>query len=68
MSDSWTTTAASNIKSGERIRHRGEEFDVARIDAGFLGMANMLCFIEDTPSRWRAHPAMVDADIEVHRG
>jgi hypothetical protein len=67
MSDTWTTIPARDVKVGDRIRHRGDEFDVARIDARFLGTDTMICFIEDTPERWRAYPAALETAVEVNR-
>ena len=64
MSGSWTTVPVTDIKVGDRIRHRGEEFEVARIDTPFLGMDAMVCFIEDTATRWRAYPASKTAEVE----
>ena len=67
MSDSWTTVLVTDVKVGDRIRHRGEEFEVARIDSPFLGLDSMVCFIEDTAQRWRAYPASKTAEVEVNR-
>jgi hypothetical protein len=67
MSDPWTTISVADVRVGDRIRHRGEEFDVARIDSPFLGMDSMVCLIEDTAERWRAHPAAKSAEVEVSR-
>ena len=67
MSDSWTTVPVTDVKVGDRIRHRDEEFEVARIDSPFLGLDSMVCFIEDTAERWRAHPASKTAEVEVNR-
>ena len=41
--------------------------EVARIDSPFLGLDSMVCFIEDTAERWRAHPAAKTAEVEVSR-
>jgi hypothetical protein len=68
MSDGWATVAATEVQAGDRIRHRGFEFEVGRVDANFLGREQMLCFIEDTPERWHAYPAQVTAEVEVRRG
>ena len=38
---------------------------VSRIDTSFMGMPNMLAFIEDTPDRWFKQPMTADADVEV---
>jgi hypothetical protein len=63
----WHSIPVSEIKAGERIRLRGAEFDVARVDHPFLGMDQMACLIEDTPTRWHAHPAGVAEIVEAQR-
>ena len=65
MSNSWVTIAAGDVKPGQRIRHRDEEFEVARVDSPFLGMDAMVCLIEDTAERWRAHPAGKDTEVQI---
>ena len=65
MSDSWTTVSVTDVKVGDRIRHRDEEFEVARIDSPFLGLDSMVCFIEDTPTRWAAYPAARTQEVEI---
>jgi hypothetical protein len=67
MSDdtSWRTAPAADVQPGDRVRMRGFEFTVARVDQRFLGRDEMLCLIEDTPDRWMAYPAPVTAEIEV---
>jgi hypothetical protein len=27
----------------------------------------MICFIEDTPDRWRAYPATLESEVEIAR-
>lgn len=65
MSD-WKTIKAADIKVGDRVKlQTGDEFEVARIDAPFLGRDNMAAFIEDTPSRWHSYPMPLEMDVEV---
>jgi hypothetical protein len=64
----WTTIPLTDVVPGDRIRLRGSEFEVGRIDAPFLGRAEMVCVIEDTPTRWHAYPAPANAEVEVQRG
>ncbi len=64
----WQSMSVGAVRPGDRIRVRGQEFEVARIDSPFLGLEQMVCFIEDTPTRWHAYPASRDAEIEVRRG
>jgi hypothetical protein len=65
MADNWKTTNVEAVQAGDRVRYAGQEFTVARIDAPFLGVAEMVCFIEDTPDRWHAYPAACSAEVEV---
>jgi hypothetical protein len=63
----WETVAVSKVGPGDRIRHRGTEFTVARVDPKFLGRDEMVCFIEDTPDRWHAYPARLVDQVEIQR-
>jgi hypothetical protein len=68
MSNEWTSVSVGDVQAGDHIRQAsGAEFDVARIQRPFLGLDNMVCFIEDTPSRWHAYPARVADEVEVRR-
>ena len=64
MADEWTTVTVDVLAVGDRVRLRGDEFDVARIDAPFLGRDGMVCLIEDTPARWHAYPAPLTGEVE----
>jgi len=68
VSDSWETAKVSEVQAGDRVRFRGFEFTVARVDANFLGREQMVALIEDEPEQWRSYPGPVDGDIEVQRG
>ena len=65
MADDWKTTSVSDVQPGNVLRYAGHEFTVARIDSPFLGVEEMVCFIEDTPDRWHAYPAARGAEVEV---
>jgi hypothetical protein len=67
MSESWQSVNVSDVRPGDRVRARGQEFEVARIDSPFLGMTEMVCFIEDTLTRWHAYPARKADTIEIQR-
>lgn len=68
MAEHWTAAGVDDIRPGDRVRLRsGHEFDVARIDAPFLGIDEMVCFIEDTPARWHAYPARRADEVDVRR-
>ena len=65
MSD-WISTAVPDVRPGDTVRiASGAEFSVARIDAPFLGRDTMVCFIEDTPTRWHAYPQSITGAVEV---
>jgi hypothetical protein len=67
MSDEWSTVQVSELKPGDRVRTRGFEFEVARIDPKFLGRDEMVCLVEDTPERWHAYPMPLAGDVEAKR-
>ncbi|MGE0877933.1 MAG: hypothetical protein AB7L13_13000 [Acidimicrobiia bacterium] len=68
MTTEWTKVPATELKPGHKVRYRtGAEFQIARIDAPFLGRAEMICLIEDTPVRWHAYPVRVVDEVEVSR-
>ena len=67
MADTWTTIKAGEVRPGDVVRYRDNEFEVARVDAPFLGLDTMICLIEDNPDRWHAYPAGKDGDLEVRR-
>jgi hypothetical protein len=66
MSESWKTVKASDVQVGDTVRvQSGTEVIVSRVDPSFMGMANMVAFIEDTPERWFKQPMMADGEVEV---
>jgi hypothetical protein len=65
MADTWRTIGVDDVQPGDRIRHREQEFTVARVDSPFLGLDAMVCFIEDTPTRWHAYPAARSQEVEI---
>jgi hypothetical protein len=66
MSETWNKVPASDVKVGDRIRHpRGGEIIVSQIEPAFMGRAEMLAFIEDTPERWFKAPMPTSAEVEV---
>jgi hypothetical protein len=64
MAGSWEQVTVDQLRVGDRVRYRDAEFDIARIDANFLGRSSMVCLIEDTPTRWHAYPAGLSAEVE----
>jgi len=66
MADGWKNTKASDVKPGDRVRiANGTEVIATRIEPGFMGMPNMIAFIEDTPQRWFKCPVTTDSEVEV---
>jgi hypothetical protein len=66
MADTWKTVKAEQVKAGETVRTQsGSVVIVSRVETSFMGMPNMLAFIEDTPDRWFKQPMTADADVEV---
>jgi hypothetical protein len=54
------------VKAGDAVRTKtGDVMLVSRIDTSFMGMPNMLAFIEDTSDRWLKQPMGADAEVEV---
>lgn len=67
MAKGWEQTTADRVEVGDRVRVRGNEFTVARIEREFLGRAGMIAFVEDTSERWFKVPTPADADVDVLR-
>jgi hypothetical protein len=66
MSDTWKTVKAHDVKAGDTVRTQsGTVVIVSRIEAPFLGLANMVAFIEDTPDRWFKQPVVSDSEVEI---
>ena len=64
----WTTTPASEVQPGDRVRVApGKELLVARVQSPFMGSDQLLCLIEDTAERWLAQPVPAANEVEVLR-
>ena len=69
MTATWKTVTVSEVQPGDRVRLKsGEEVLVSRIEAPFLGRAEMVAFIEDTPTRWYKRPVPTNVEVEVQTG
>jgi len=63
-----TTVRAQDVRVGDRVIVGDDtQLTVTRIDAGMLGRADLLAFVEDTEVRWLKLPRPVDAEVEVIR-
>lgn len=60
-----TTKQAGEVQVGDRISVRGVDLTVTYIEQPFLGMPNMLKFVESTDQVWRCVPVTTDTEIEV---
>ncbi len=59
-----TTKRAVDVVPGDRIRlASGREMSVTRIEHDFLGVDNLVCFVEDTQQCWFAHAVFVTDDV-----
>jgi hypothetical protein len=66
MSDTWKTVKAQDVKAGDTVRTpSGAVVIVSRIEAPFLGLSNMVAFIEDTPDRWFKQPVVSESEVEI---
>ena len=62
----WSTRPASEVVPGDRvIVSGGAELTVTRIEARFFDRDDLLCLIEDTPTRWLAQPVKTTAEVQV---
>jgi hypothetical protein len=67
MDEQWERTSADQVRPGDRVRIRGTEVVVARIEESFLNRPDMIAFIEDTTERWLKVPTPPAAEVEVLR-
>jgi hypothetical protein len=66
MSDAWKKVKAGEVQPGSEVRMpTGDIVIASRVESSFMGMPNMVAFIEDTPDRWFKQPMMADSEVEV---
>jgi hypothetical protein len=59
-----TTKRAADVVPGDRVRlASGREMTVTRIERHFLGLDDLICFVEDTHERWFAQALPVTTDV-----
>lgn len=59
-----TTKPAADVVPGDSLRlASGREMNVTRVERGFLGVDNLVCFVEDTQQSWFAHAVFVTDDV-----
>lgn len=64
----WERAGAGEVVPGDRVRVGGDggvEVSVSRVEPSFLGRADMIAFIEDTPDRWLKVPVPSGGQVEV---
>ncbi len=67
MAEQWQEVAASDVRAGDRLRVRGVEMTVARVEDSFLEREGFVAFVEDSEARWLKVPSPADATVEVAR-
>src|SRR5262249_28787058 len=66
--DDWIGLAAGDVREGGRLRlPAGTEMVVSRIETGFLGYDDLVCFVEDSDTRWLAQAMWLKSEIQVKR-
>jgi hypothetical protein len=59
-----TTKRAVDVVPGDCVRlASGREMNVTRIERDFLGLDNLICFVEDTDQCWFAQAVYVTDDV-----
>ncbi len=59
-----TTKRAVDVMPGDCVRlASGREMKVTRIERDFLGLDNLICFVEDTQQCWFAHAVFVTDEV-----
>jgi len=62
----WVAKAVGEVDVGDRLRLRsGTVMTVTRIETPFMGMENLVCFVEDSDARWLAMPMPATAEVTV---
>jgi hypothetical protein len=66
--DGWVQTTAADVQAGDRLRlGTGKELTVTRVKPAFLGVDDLVCFVEDTDERWLAQALWVTTEVEIRR-
>lgn len=65
----WASVPVGDVQPGDHVRVYGgvAELDVTRIDAPFLGNAEMVLLVESTDVRWACAPVPTSMEVEVRR-
>jgi len=59
-----TMKRADGVVPGARVRlDSGREMNVTRIERDFLGVADLICFVEDTDECWFAQALLITTDV-----
>jgi hypothetical protein len=66
--DGWVSSTAADVQAGDLLRlGTGNELTVSRVKPSFLGVDDLICFVEDTDDRWLAQAMWVTTEIEIRR-
>ena len=66
--DDWTATPAADVRLGDRFRlGSGTELTVTGIKTSFLGLEDLVCFVEDSETQWLAQALWLTSEVEVKR-
>lgn len=59
-----TVKRAADVVPGDRVRlASGREMNVTRVERDFLGVDDLICFVEDTHQCWFAQALLATADV-----
>jgi hypothetical protein len=66
MAEHWKSIPANEVKAGDQIRlASGRSLIVSRIESAFMGIPEMIAFIQDTPDEWFKQPMPQSNSVEV---
>ena len=66
--DGWVSSTADEVQAGDLLRlEAGKELTVTRVKPSFLGVDDLICFVEDTDDRWLAQAMWVTTEVEIRR-
>jgi hypothetical protein len=64
----WVAATAAEVQAGDRLRlGTGKELTVTRVKPSFLGVDDLVCFVEDSDERWLAQALWVTTEVEIRR-
>lgn len=68
MATAWEKVTAEEVRPGDEVRlESGQQLVVTRIEQAFMGMPQMLAFIQDTQDGWYKQPLPASTPVESRR-